>query len=73
MNKKKTIFVRTNKTKMKRQKHYGKALLKAIEQKGLKKKNIFLFLKMSKPTFNKRLVDGNFTEFEKAEIEKNYL
>jgi hypothetical protein len=54
-------------------KHYGKALSKAIKEKGFKKKYIFFLLKMSKPTLNKRLLDGEFTSHQKFIIDANFL
>ena len=53
-----------------KRKNYGIALKKAIEKNGLKKKNIFERLGMSKPTFNKRLADGEFTDAQLMEVKK---
>jgi len=59
--------------KKEKEKHYGKLLKKAIEEKGLKKIGILAKLKMSKPTLNTRLLDGDFTIKEKELIDKYYL
>lgn len=54
-------------------KHYGKLLLKAIEEKGIKKKHVYEKLCMSKPTLNTRLIDGHFTQAEIEIIEAEWL
>ena len=51
---------------------YRKVLKKAIK-KGFTKRSIFTKLGISKPTFDTRLVDGNFNAKQKKMIEELYL
>lgn len=53
--------------------HYGKALAKYIKENGVKKKFVFEKLGISKPTFDLRLIDGDFTIAQKELINKYYL
>lgn len=48
-------------TKKVKKVNIGKILDKNIKSKGLKKKKICDDLEMSRPTFNSRLIDGEFT------------
>lgn len=51
---------------------YRKILKKAIKN-GFTKRSIFTRLGISKPTFDTRLVDGNFNAKQKKIIEDFYL
>ena len=58
---------------MKREKNWGKELKKTMIAKGVSKIHIVKLLKTTRPTLNKRLIDGNFQHFEKAILIKQGL
>lgn len=59
---------------MKKNKNLGKLLSKRIDKFGYKKKWIAQLLKISRPTLNERLIDGEFTDEQVADLRtKNYL